>query len=329
MVSIASWKGDTLAAIGIDINNFDLSLFLSFDTGQNWQLIQTPFKYGQQIPSERIEVFDSIIYFNVDDSLLKYNFNKNEYESMQTRITLFDFINDSVGFVLLNNNDRYEVFYTTDTGNTWDSLAIAGEDGLSNNIILGIDFLSPAIACIWYTYAPGITCTSDSGKTWNTYKKSSAIESAFISTQNIYAVNEYGEYLFSSDFGKNWTTSPIDSIFNEPWSIFFVNDKMGFACGSDGLIFRTLNAGGVGIKEKNKIQKKIKIFPNPAKQKIHIETEAGLQLKSVILMDSRGKKVKEYNSKNRVLDISELPAGIYFLQLGTKEGFVTEKIVVE
>ena len=84
----------------------------------------------------------------------------------------------------------------------------------------------------------------------------------------------------------------------------------------------------VGIS-KIKKSETIKIYPNPAHTTLNIETKSGL-IHSVALMSITGQtimEIKNANSGFASLDISEIPAGIYFLSLNNNT--FTQKLEIK
>jgi hypothetical protein len=90
----------------------------------------------------------------------------------------------------------------------------------------------------------------------------------------------------------------------------------------------------VGINPAEKTE--LKVYPNPTKGELTIKNEK-LEIKSVEIFDVMGKKVQSSefkvqssetrNPKSETLNISNLPAGIYFLRITTDKGVITKKIV--
>lgn len=76
-----------------------------------------------------------------------------------------------------------------------------------------------------------------------------------------------------------------------------------------------------------------KIFPNPAKNLLNIESKNDIT--SIHVFDIMGKeilnKIPEKQTQNLQLDLSEIliPKGIYFIKVQSLEGLVTQKIVIE
>jgi len=74
---------------------------------------------------------------------------------------------------------------------------------------------------------------------------------------------------------------------------------------------------------------KVEIAPNPASDKIQV-TVADFAPVSLLLLDNQGKTVRERKFvEQTVLDISDLPAGVYVLQLVSENGRAVKQIAVE
>lgn len=325
LFAIKNQGKDTLIVLGKDNGINKLVFLYSFSAGQNWQKINVPFTLNPNSLHPSIVMFDSLIYFNVNDSLYQYDFNK--FQMIKNEVVAFDFVDKDIGYILIEGQEGFEIFKTGDAGKNWIFESIPAQ-GLLNRMNLKMDYTSTAQACISFDYGTGITCTSDSGRSW-TFNSISSIYDFFILDQNVYVIGENGEFNFSGSMGNSWSSTKIDSLKDTPWSIYFVNNELGFICGSNGMILRTKNAGGVGINEISPLGKKIKIYPNPSKGTIHIQCESTINFTSLILLDSQGKQLKKFNRKKRVLDTSGLSPGIYFLQLNTKEDSMSKKILIE
>ncbi len=73
----------------------------------------------------------------------------------------------------------------------------------------------------------------------------------------------------------------------------------------------------------------VEILPNPASDKIQV-TVADFAPVSLLLFDCQGKIVRERKfAEQTVLDVSDLPAGIYMLRLATENGSAVRKVIVE
>ena len=68
----------------------------------------------------------------------------------------------------------------------------------------------------------------------------------------------------------------------------------------------------------------IQVFPNPTQGQIEILYSEELNIK---IIDNTGRVVKQESLVNSKIDISELPNGVYFLQINSKDQFKTERII--
>jgi serine protease len=92
----------------------------------------------------------------------------------------------------------------------------------------------------------------------------------------------------------------------------------------------------VGINEATNLPGTLKVYPNPASTAIMISLENSLQENAVVnIMNLVGqevmnKKVTMKGTNSLLIDISQLPAGMYMLRLTSESGLIGhEKIVVE
>lgn len=82
---------------------------------------------------------------------------------------------------------------------------------------------------------------------------------------------------------------------------------------------------------ENELGAKIGVYPNPATDVINITLDASLDTNncSVALYDIQGRAIKQYSSFTERIDVSDLSAGIYMLNI-TKDGAVSsKKIIIE
>lgn len=72
----------------------------------------------------------------------------------------------------------------------------------------------------------------------------------------------------------------------------------------------------------------ISIFPNPVKNKLQISAPKNSTIKNNNIFDISGKKLMEKENETK-FDLSNFPAGIYFLEVKTENGLFTEKFIKE
>ena len=73
----------------------------------------------------------------------------------------------------------------------------------------------------------------------------------------------------------------------------------------------------------------VAVFPNPVKDILAVKT-AGHPITAIELLDARGlpvKRISGFREEQTMLDVAELPAGVYYLRIGLGRGFVVEKFL--
>tara|TARA_B100000809_G_scaffold141989_1_gene139559 strand:- start:150 stop:1268 length:1119 start_codon:yes stop_codon:yes gene_type:complete len=67
------------------------------------------------------------------------------------------------------------------------------------------------------------------------------------------------------------------------------------------------------------------IYPNPTTNQLTIDSE--LAISKVSIVDLTGKTIKTHNQLASVVDVADLPNGIYFIQIIAEEGTITKKFI--
>ena len=75
------------------------------------------------------------------------------------------------------------------------------------------------------------------------------------------------------------------------------------------------------------LSKSVSVYPNPASERVFVNTDADSNLIQLSLYGLLGQLLR--TAKENSISVSELPKGVYFLQIMTDKGEVTKKIVVE
>jgi hypothetical protein len=153
-----------------------------------------------------------------------------------------------------------------------------------------------------------------------------------------YAVGDWGTIIKTINGGTTWITQPSGTSENLN-SVFFTDSNTGYVVGSGGTILKTTNGGGpaVGINEPprqtNNLQNSLKIYPNPATDKITIEpSEADIIMNGTVsVYGMTGQQiVKQHVPGQRLeLNVSALPVGIYFVRMVNNEKIEFGKFIKE
>ncbi len=86
-----------------------------------------------------------------------------------------------------------------------------------------------------------------------------------------------------------------------------------------------------GIEDVD-LTKAISIFPNPCNGKFTLSNTSGKSIQQVLMYDLSGNAVldlREGNLSNTVIDVTDKPAGIYFLRIFVEEKVITSKVIIE
>ncbi len=79
---------------------------------------------------------------------------------------------------------------------------------------------------------------------------------------------------------------------------------------------------------ENQSAKPLQLSPNPARKKIRIKLDQNIEVETLEVIDSSGQIVlRTTDFPGRTLDVSRLPAGLYFLRLTTNEHIYTARFV--
>lgn len=73
----------------------------------------------------------------------------------------------------------------------------------------------------------------------------------------------------------------------------------------------------------------IKIYPNPAKDKIYINNTENIKIESISIIDLKGKNIMKFERNKTELDLSGISTGIYLLKLTYGNEIIIKKIVIE
>ncbi len=84
----------------------------------------------------------------------------------------------------------------------------------------------------------------------------------------------------------------------------------------------------IGLKENQYTRDQVKIYPNPTKDKLYIESEIELLL-HVNITNTLGQEIPFVFIKEKEIDVSHLPKGIYFIRLKLEDQIKRYKFIKE
>ena len=95
----------------------------------------------------------------------------------------------------------------------------------------------------------------------------------------------------------------------------------------NGVIYKFTNTA-VGISEFTGNFVDVSIYPNPSDGFINFSSDKmELSIKSISVLNTSGQTVKGFNYTSNAIDISDLNSGIYFVQIKTKSGISTKRLI--
>lgn len=161
----------------------------------------------------------------------------------------------------------------------------------------------------------------------------------------IFSINGSGLYQLFQDVSTNnpesWLWDFGDGTISNEQNPFHEYEEGGSyevcltvanACGTDTdchVIFLTTST------EDTELAKNIRLSPNPATNYVQLDFEMDLSLEAnIYLSDARGARIMEWRAEHiggdntrKVVDITGLSAGIYFIRIETEEGIAVKKFV--
>lgn len=231
-------------------------------------------------------------------------------------ITDIVFTNPTTGFLVVQNG---QIKKTTNSGLSW---SIVESPGVS---LTEMCFVDDNIGYV--VGASGtVVKTTDAGLTWNTLTTNS--------TSNLQGVNFYdqnsgiavgfeGTILYTNDGGITWD-SQNSGTTEILWDVRMLSPTAAVVTGNNGTILKNNNLT-TGVDEKL-ASFDVKFYPNPTSGQLKIES-GQLSITEINIIDINGKTVKTLVTDLSIIDISNLPAGTYFLQLITDKGLYSEKFI--
>lgn len=329
--SITSLGKDTIVTVG---TKFEKSFIIkSFNGGSNWSIDSSlpPDFYINNIRSDRNNMFFVGVSSPANSIWSLYKYNTQNYLEILDSVNLYD-IKDNVGFALFRKGGDAKVFKTTDGGASWLSILnnLNSLGALTPNSFNWTSFriVNDTTVIGNVSYPNYIIYSRSNGSTWGAYNLASA-RLFFVTPAVVYNIAPPDSIAISRDSGATWATHSIGHALSQVDDvIYFANFNLGFIFGKNGRILRTTDGGGLCFGAKLPLQKKsIAVFPNPAQTSLHIKGLSGRAELVLISNDGRVMQSAISSSVEFILDVSNLPTGIYFLNvncLGSCESSTTK-----
>lgn len=226
------------------------------------------------------------------------------------------FINSKVGYARNVSNYYNHIYKTIDGGTTWTSTFEIDENINCFHFIDEDHGYFVGDNSLMYK-------TTDGGDTWQEldipYEYYEFVK--FYSNQTGYILDEEGKLYKTDDGGETWET--LNNFYGI--SAIEINNNDIYISGSWGIILKSkIEVDVTSIFNHNQPIIDIDIYPNPTSDKIFINTHDNqFQL---YLFSSNGKLIKTTNNE-RVLNISDLPTGLYLLKIQSNYEQTVKKVI--
>jgi len=141
-----------------------------------------------------------------------------------------------------------------------------------------------------------------------------------VNQANAFGLNGLGIHL--QNLGTNPDMSRAKAFNYIDTIVGFATPRMIYAMGIDGV-----GINDIGAKTNN-----INVYPNPTSTDFTVQTTDGNNIESIRLFDITGRVVlvKNYNAGNLlIIEKGNLKNGVYMLEVSTKAGKATQKIILQ
>lgn len=278
--------------------------------------------------------------------------------------TLRETYGDNVWIYAVNLvNKTWRILHTSNKGYTWEASKSLPDDRFTPNDFAFCNGTEGVLLPLDYSTSKPIFRTQDGGLNWEPVKEDASVgkyvkqmvchvkgtkrtfAASFIRNDSLFTA-------FTSDFGRNWYGWELVQYEKDQLSkdIAFASTSSGWVLGGTGAtrVFKwkgditaypefqinesdnsELNLKMPRLQEKTPMT--IKVFPNPAKDVLNIETSTNDATQLVTIMDIYGRRLKSTTlSTSTTLnwDISDLDAGNYILEVKTAKDIKTQKVMI-
>jgi hypothetical protein len=134
-------------------------------------------------------------------------------------------------------------------------------------------------------------------------------------------------YLWRPNHGLRDSTNASPGWVKPERSVYYyvtVTDAIG--CTARGYYYQ-IDVNTISLQEP--LARKIKVYPNPVREKLQVKIPEDLELNTLRLLDLAGRLVRELNPSGESHNLSDLPRGIYILEISTNEGVVRKCLTRE
>ena len=235
-----------------------------------------------------------------------------------TVLTDIVFTNTTTGFIVVQQG---RIKKTVNSGVTWTDV-YTGTTTLSE-----MHFVDANIG-----YAVGnalVIKTIDGGQNWTALTTGDLhlyYGVHFFDANHGIVVGTNGTIIYTSDGGNTWLVQSSGTTEHLK-DVRMLSATSAVVIGDNGTILKNSTISTVGVNDVDNLLE-LSIYPNPVVDLITIRSNS--LMNSVVLFDLKGDVLYQetnFNSQNKTIDFSSLPAGVYLLSVNSTNGKSLQKIV--
>ena len=172
-------------------------------------------------------------------------------------------------------------------------------------------------------YAPDFITLDNLGNLYISDAGNSVIRKVNVSTGIITTIAGNGTQGYSGDGGP-----PLAAEFNGQAGLAFdTHNNLYVSDDSNQRIRKISNASSAGIEQYAVGSGQVGVYPNPANTSLTLTLSKGEGIAGVYMYDVLGNEV--LSTQQKEIDVSNLPNGVYFVQVTTAQGINTQKVIVQ
>jgi photosystem II stability/assembly factor-like uncharacterized protein len=175
--------------------------------------------------------------------------------------------------------------------------------------------------------------TTNSGTNWSSQLSPVTVPLRsvyFLDSQTGYIVADSGIILKTGNGGTTWVIQNSNTI-NNLQAVYFPAHDTGYAVGENGTILKTNNGGGfpLSIQNQSETPRLLKIYPNPASDKINIEFSDIQSYVTLSVYKPDGTECMNLPlmGLSTQIEIKNLPSGVYFIKLMGEHNVLIGKFI--
>ena len=269
----------------------------------------------------------SVYFINTEDKVIRTTNGGASVSSYTLPLTTpssqsltdIHFPTATTGFVSAQGG---QIFRTTNSGSLWTGVTTNTTTSLNS-----IYFVSSTLG-----YAAGnsgrVLKTTDGGTTW--VDKSLGVNSSinairFYDANNGLAVCLSGKIYRTNNGGDSWIEQASGTT-NHLYNVFYLSATSAVIVGDNGTILKNVN---VLASAEFQHESPFVLFPNPTNNTLNISTKNDTQFASIKIYNTIGQLVISTQNAKEIssIDVSQLTAGTYFVEVVSDQGNSNSKFI--